>query len=340
MKRITIQDIAKKLELSRNTVAKALNGGKVSNAIKLTVIQKAYEMGYEKLDSALVEEAKKISSMNIGGTILVINKRVNSDFWNRVLAGISDELNENGYRMQLYIIEKEEADAIESIRNIVKEVKGIILLSYLNSEFMEELAASKKPITMLGAPRKGEEYLHFGNIVAIEARYAISRILQGLILRNKKTYAFVGGISNYNFFMRYEAMRQTLNEHKIEIDERLMLINEPVARYYNLHAIERLLENIPYIPEVFVCTDDDIAESVATALMKKDREIAKKTIIVGFDNTIIPDFFESEILTVNVNIEGLGRRLVITMFDSIRRPDMDHVLIKIATFPVLEDRKI
>ena len=338
MKRVTIQDIAKKLELSRNTVAKALNGGKVSNAVKMTVLQKAYEMGYEKLDQAMIEEAKKISSINMGGTILVVNKRVNSNFWNKILAGISDELNENGYRMQLYIIEKEDTDAIESIRNLVKDVKGIILLSYLKTDLMEVFAAGKKPITMLGAPKKAEEYLQFGNIVAIEARYAISKIMRELIQRNKKTYAFVGGVSNYNFFMRYDAMRQTLNDYKIEVDERLMLTHEPIFRYYDLHAVERLLENIPYLPEVFVCTDDDIAESVATALMKKDREIAKKTIIVGFDNTINPNFFESEIITVKVNIEGLGRRLVTTMFESIIRPDLDHILVKIASFPVLEDK--
>lgn len=56
MKRVTIQDIAKEMGLSRNTVAKALSNGNVSPETRQAVVQKACQMGYAKLDDALVEE--------------------------------------------------------------------------------------------------------------------------------------------------------------------------------------------------------------------------------------------------------------------------------------------
>ncbi|MDE6364362.1 MAG: LacI family DNA-binding transcriptional regulator, partial [Lachnospiraceae bacterium] len=54
MKKVTIQDIAAEMGLSRNTVAKALNGGLVSPQTRHAVVQKAWQMGYTKLDDKLV----------------------------------------------------------------------------------------------------------------------------------------------------------------------------------------------------------------------------------------------------------------------------------------------
>ncbi len=51
MKKVTIQDIAAEMGLSRNTVAKALNGGLVSPQTRHAVVQKAWQMGYTKLDA-------------------------------------------------------------------------------------------------------------------------------------------------------------------------------------------------------------------------------------------------------------------------------------------------
>ena len=60
MKKVTIQDIAAEMGLSRNTVAKALNGGLVSPQTRHAVVQKAWQMGYNKLDDKLVEDRKSV----------------------------------------------------------------------------------------------------------------------------------------------------------------------------------------------------------------------------------------------------------------------------------------
>ena len=58
----------------------------------MTVILRAYEMGYEKLEPALIEKAKELSKKNVGGTILVLFNRAESTFWNKIFTGISDEI--------------------------------------------------------------------------------------------------------------------------------------------------------------------------------------------------------------------------------------------------------
>ena len=57
MKRVTIQDIAKEMGLSRNTVAKALSNGNVSPETRQAVVQKACQMDMPSWDDALVEKS-------------------------------------------------------------------------------------------------------------------------------------------------------------------------------------------------------------------------------------------------------------------------------------------
>lgn len=335
MKRVTIQDIAAKLELSRNTVAKALNGGEVSNATRMTVIQKAYEMGYEKLDATMIEQAKGLSKKNVGGTILVLFNRAESTFWNKIITGISDEINDNGYRMQMYIVEEDDLNATETLKAASEDTKGIILLCKFPLPFVEGLAISKLPITMFNAPKNGEAYLRFGNIIAIEGRHAIAEIVQELISQGKRTFSFVGcSDASMSVSMRYEGMRQTIVANAITIEESLMLTKGEPNSYYNFSVIEENIEKLPYFPEVFVCVDDDVAKYVATALMKKDMKLAKDIIIVGFDNTIEPEFFKSDIITVEIRMEALGRRLVSTTLEKITHPEFDNAIITVATYPV------
>ena len=56
MKKVTIQDIAKEMGLSRNTVAKALSNGAVAPETRNAVIQKAWQMGYAKLNEDVQQE--------------------------------------------------------------------------------------------------------------------------------------------------------------------------------------------------------------------------------------------------------------------------------------------
>ena len=75
MKKVTIQDVARELNLSRNTVAKALNNSDtVSYETRYLVIEKAYEMGYSKLSPVVLNQFKLRNKMDETKTIVVLNR--------------------------------------------------------------------------------------------------------------------------------------------------------------------------------------------------------------------------------------------------------------------------
>ncbi len=90
-----------------------------------------------------------------------------------------------------------------------------------------------------------------------------------------------------------------------------------------------------FMPDAIVCENDDIAKYTALALLQKDPELARRMVITGFDNTIEEDFFKKDILTVDVKIEELGRRLVKSVIDRVRDPRLGIIFATLTTYPKL-----
>lgn len=337
MKKVTILDIAEELKLCRNTVAKALHNGPVSYETRMAVVQKAVEMGYTKLDPELLVQMQERERELNKGIILVLFNRSESLFWNKILTGISDEVNANHYRMQLHIVDERDEDGSETLRLVDGEVKGIVFLCGFQEEFIKGIRRAQVPFTFFNAPVEAASYLEFGNVVALEGKYAVKRLVERAVEQGKRSYAFIGhAFGSNNIQARLAGMLQALEENGIEADSRLLITGREESGYYSYGIVEEIVHSMPYMPEVFVCINDDVAKYVASALLKVKMQLAMDTIIIGFDNTIEADFFKQDIMTVDIHKEEVGRRLVKTTLDQIQNPRLDNAIITVATYPVFK----
>ncbi len=96
-------------------------------------------MGYNKLDDKLVEEVKSTYRRANTGTILVLFNHMESAFWTRALAGISNAVNDEGYRMQLHVVDEKDKDGESTGSLIADDVKGIIFLSVFSVKFVKAI---------------------------------------------------------------------------------------------------------------------------------------------------------------------------------------------------------
>lgn len=335
MKKVTIQDLAEELNLSRNTVAKALNGGNVSYETKMTVVQKACEMGYSKLDNQLLEEMNRMMKDKNTGTILVLFNRSESYFWNRILTGISDELNKKGYRMQLHIVDENDITGEETLKLVAPDVKAIIFLCIFPIEFAHSMSKAGLPITFFNVPVDAAEYLAIGDIITLEGRYSVSKVVQKVIDMDKKSFGFIGYTKgSKTTHDRYSGFLETLRKNNLKPEQDCLFTRDAKSNYYEYEVIERIILNLSKLPEVFVCANDDIAKYVASALAKIDIKKAQDIVLIGFDNTVEKEFFKSDIYTVDIHKEAVGRRLVKSVLDQIEEK-MDHSIITLQTYPLV-----
>ncbi len=335
MKKVTIQDIAAEMGLSRNTVAKALNGGLVSPQKRHAVVQKAWQMGYAKLDENLVEEVKSTYRRANTGTILVLFNHMQSTFWTRALAGISSAVNDEGYRMQLHVVDDKDKDGEATGRLIADDVKGIIFLSVFPAKFVKGIGRKKLPVTFFNSPVNAQEYIRIGDVINVEGFYSMNALTDYVIRQKGCTkFAYIGFAEGSRMIQaRYLGFLNACSQNHVQLDDRLQYTCPANSVGYSYAMVEEVVKNMPYIPEAIVCEDDDVAKHVSLALLQRDPHAVKRVVITGFNNTLETDFFKKDILTVEVRIEEMGRRLVKSVIDKVKCPTMDAAFTTIATYP-------
>ncbi|MDE6921430.1 MAG: LacI family transcriptional regulator, partial [Lachnospiraceae bacterium] len=300
MKKVTIQDIAAEMGLSRNTVAKALNGGLVSPQTRHAVVQKAWQMGYAKLDENLVEEVKSTYRRANTGTILVLFNHMQSTFWTRALAGISNAVNDEGYRMQLHVVDDKDKDGEVTGRLIADDVKGIIFLSVFPAKFVKGIGRKKLPVTFFNSPVNAQEYIRIGDVINVEGFYSMNALTDYVIKQKGCTkFAYIGFAEGSRMIQaRYLGFLNACSQNHVQLDDRLQYTCPANSVGYSYAMVEEVVKNMPYIPEAIVCEDDDVAKHVSLALLQRDPHAVKRVVITGFNNTLETYFFKTDILTV------------------------------------------
>lgn len=335
MKKVTIQDIAKEMGLSRNTVAKALSNGAVAPETKNAVIEKAWQMGYAKLSYDIQQDMDNRHKKEQSGTILVLFNRSESVFWNRTMVGISDAVTEEGFRMQLHIVDENDLDGDGVLAQLAEDVKGIIFLCVFPIRFVRGVSRAGLPMTFFNTPVNAQEYIALGDVYNLEGFYSMNRLTSHCIEeKGCRSFAFIGFAEGSRVVQaRYLGFLGACNQHNIKLDENILFTRPSNGIYFSYSMVEEAIQQMEDIPDAIVCENDDIAKCAAMALLHRDAELVKRTIITGFDNMIEDDFFKNDIITVEVRIEELGRRLVKSVVDRVRDPRLGIVFATLSTYP-------
>jgi len=337
MKKITVQDIANELNLSRNTVTKALNGGAVSYETKLEVIKKAYAMGYSKLSEEAMQLLSKEKEKHVGKSVVVLMKHEQSPFWNRILLGLGEECNKLGYRMQLHIVKDQDLDGSDTLQVIDFNTAGIVFLCIFQDEFINVMDHTGLPMVFFDGPVMVERYLKHGNIVLTEGRYSMYTLVKKYIDAGKNEFAFIGDITySKEISERFEGYSIALKEAGVSIREEFLAVKSVPSRYYRYDDVERAILTLPSIPEVFICANDDIAKYVYLYIKRNAPQYLEEIVITGFDNNIDRAIISIPIPTVTIRKEAVGKQIARILDEQIKEPARDHTITTVSTYFVEE----
>lgn len=336
MKRVSLQDIAQALQLSRNTVAKALKDSEVvSKHTKQKVIQKAIEMGYEKLgedvrlklEAGIRTKPKKIA---------VISKREIAEFWNRIIVGISDKLEGTGYSFMLYFVSIEDEKNLLIPKDLLTgEVDGIISLSLFEESFNTRLFETQLPIVFFDAPL-GKSVANFkADAVLVDGYNSSYALVKKLIEDGRKKFSFIGDIHYCKtIFDRWMGFKVALDDHDIPLIKELCITDHVPLRYFDYNELMSYLSQLPSVPDAFICANDDIGASVVQFLVQKGYAIPKDMAVTGFDDKLAAKILNPQLTTVHVDNEYVGKRLVESLMLRIENKDMPYENVYITTYPL------
>lgn len=299
--RVTIQDVADKLGLSKFSVSRALSGKPgVGEATRGRVLRAAHAMGYR----VNADVAHSI------GQILFVRQEidmVSSEMWLNVLHGAEAEAERLGYsvvpRQARYLTTGE----------IDPAVVGLLLAVPRPSEVTEMAARTGLPVA---CATYVEPMSRFDHVVCAdwEAGVAVGRMLTGL---GHRKVAFVHGSTlPIGRAERYRGFRDAMLETAgTSVDDIVFDEAQGFKRAFMNHIRDG------GAPTALFCAHDGIAVSAVSELLQLGLKIPDDISIVGYSDFAAASQISPRLTTVRVPHVEIGAAMVRCIADRLSNPE-------------------
>ncbi|MDY8134751.1 LacI family DNA-binding transcriptional regulator [Aquimarina sp. 2201CG5-10] len=322
-KRVKLEDIARKLNISIATVSRALDKNpRVKQSTREKVFKMAEEMGYMPN-----QIAKSLSSgkTNIIGVII---PRYDEPFFIEVCRGIDRYARDHNYK----ILISSSRNSFEYERdNLVSFEKGLVDGIILSPTHETETFSHIKSLINKGIPivlfDNIKEEVHGADHVLIDDTKASFSAVEYLIKKGRKRIAFIGGIKEKKVFQdRYKGYLNALQHYNLPIEEQLILHCDSLEKEYEDAEIQEFFNNIQdIIPEaVFACTDHYGLLSMKT-LLNLGYKIPQDIAIIGFGDLGLGDIFVPSLTCVAQPTFEMGQKAAELLIKQFNEPeDVSH----------------
>lgn len=295
-KKVTLSDIAKKLNVSTVTVSKAVSDKEgVGEDLRKQIKQLAEEMGYKTKS----QTTEKTITGNIG---IVIPSRFFSQsysfYWYLFNYLSSELLNRNYYCIMELLTDEDEKNCNIPRMILDKKIDGIILLGQTSTNYIEKLNSNFENFILL------DFYTNDTNIDSvINDNYYNSYLLTNYVInQGHKKLQFVGDITATTSIKdRYMGFLKALIENNIDYSN-ISIISDRDKNGSSI-PIELPLDNMP---TAFICNNDETAAMVINELEKNGFKVPDNISVTGFDNYISRNKSPVEITTVYIKPENIA----------------------------------
>lgn len=315
MKRITILDIAKELDITFSTVARALNDHPaISAATKKAVRETADRLGYRP--------NKVASSLRSGKTkiIGVLVPRLDVSFFSSVVHGIESVMNENGYTILLYQSQesiKQENRGIETfLRSRVDGIIASISLETEDNGGFVEIKDRSIPLAFFDRVPAG---LDVPSVTIDDYRGGFIAT-EHLIRKGYRRIVHINQYRNINIFNeRLRGYLDALKQYGVPVDERL-IIKGDFSLTFGRQCVRKLLDEGVAFDAVFTL-EDFTAMGVVQELLAAGKRIPDEVGVVGFANEAFTSLVSPPISTVDQCTMQMGEILARLFLKLLKKGD-------------------
>ena len=299
-KKVTLSDIAAKLNISVVTVSKALSNKEgVGDELRKQIKELAAEMGYKTKKTAVSTENGKITG-NIG--ILIPNRffSQNYSFYWYLFNFVSTELlNRNYYSIMELLSDKDEEEC--NIPRLLQDnkVDGLIILGQTSDKYLETIHAHYDNFILLDFYTNK---LHL-DCVANDDYYCSYMLTSYVISQGHKKIRFVGNFdATTSIRDRYMGFYKAMLENGFDAPLS-SIINDRDKKGSKIEI------ELPYddMPTAFVCNCDATAAIICEKLSEKGFRIPEDISVTGFDDYIPNGKTNVPLTTVHIKPEDTAR---------------------------------
>jgi LacI family transcriptional regulator len=306
MKKITIEDIAKRARVSQGTVSAVINAkNSVKPATRDYILEVMKELNYRPKGVA-----RNLKNANQEKSIGLIIKDLSYPFYTTIAKGVSEYANSKGYS----VVVSSSDDNHECEKKLThlfssKDIKGVIIAPVVEGtaeiEHLFRLKMINYPFVLL-EDVKGIQ----ANVVAIDNLKAIKRAVTYLINGgHTKIVHFAGPPQSSHTQERIEGFRYAFSESPliftcdmiVSIGSHVEESSRNIIEYFKHKTREDY-------PTAIVCFNDQQALTVMTTLKKLNIRVPDDIAIIGNDDISYALIYPIPLTTIRAPQQEIGRQ--------------------------------
>lgn len=336
--KVTIQDIADALGISRNTASKALNGrSEIPEETRNKVIKKAIELKYKQFSYL---ESDQLLSKNSGNiALLTANLPNTSHFGSTLISGLEKRISAEGYNLSFHIIREVDQASLSLPNNFdVSNVDGIICIEMFNPAYSEMITSLGVPTIFIDCASTVSYPEFKADILLMENQHSIYQLTRKLIASGYNSFGFIGDYNHcLSFYERWLGFNRALSEAGIPLDLGQCIVDDDRLFFSSPTWLEERLNEMQKLPSAFICANDFIAVSFMKALKNKNVSVPHDVAICGFDNGPESMIVEPHLTTVHIYSNEMGVKAAEMLLSRISDPEQPYQVSHIFTKPLVRE---
>lgn len=317
-KTLTIDDIAKDLEISKTTVSRAISGkGRIGRETRERVLKYINENNYKP--NAIAKGLAQSKTFNIGFVMPGDHSIADMPFFQKCMLGISNMASDMDYDVIISMVQ--EGDISQLVRLVENhKVDGVILGRTLEKDASEEyLKSMGVPFVVIGSSRDA-------SVIQIDNDHvsACQELTSILLMKGIRKMALVGGNTGHIVNQsRLKGYRAAYESAGLPIDESMIYLDMD-----NSIRIERLVEElIAKKTECIICMDDAICGYVLNKLSREKIRIPEDVKVASFYNSSLLAHNQPAITSLQFDVTELGMVSCHTLLELLDKKETEKKTI-------------
>ena len=341
MKRVTIQDIADELGVSRNTVSKAINNSNgIAESTRERILHKAFEMGYKQFSYFNSPTNAESSDHNSGvpqynGEVALLTSvfLTQSHFASTMLDKFQLEISRLGYTMNTHRVTE------ENLRTKTlpftfrpEQVRAIVCIEMFDYDYDRMICDLNVPVLFVDGPPKSSGLSLPADQLYMDNTTEITRFVNEMIAAGQRRIGFVGDYNHcQSFYERYAAFRLAMLMNGVPAEEKYIFCTNHAGEI--IETISELEE----LPDIFICANDFVAGDLIRNLFAIGKFVPQDVRVLGFDDSAESRITRPSLSTVHIHTQVMAVVALRLLESRVQEPSLDYRVVHTETELIYHD---
>jgi LacI family transcriptional regulator len=315
-RKVSMQDIADRLNISKNSVSQALSGKPgVSEETRQLVQKVADELGYQYAGSRKQKQPEHTTGpKNIA---LIASDFAFSlvSFFGEIYLSVEKEVRDRGMNLFIESINSESKEKL-ILPSLLSnhQIDGILILSHISTDYIAKVIDTGIPTVLIDHHEPSLQ----ADAILTNNRFGAFSAVEHLIQLGHQEIGFVGDVHfSPSYQERLDGYLLALRNYGLEPKHEFIFTNAQE----DLGELNQYFEALDTKPSAWFCVNDGHGFLITSLLQQKGYKVPEDVSVCNFDNGQLSQIATPKITTMDIDLKYFGKKAVEQLWWRIHHRD-------------------